>query len=156
MAASAAATGGSGSNSGPAGPTVTIDRDSIPRDPVPTRPIPLKASQEAQVKELYYARVRQKCADEIREFATCASNRTFTATFACRAQRLAMNSCMVGYATQEELDRAREEWWATRSLRKAEREAKERKRVEQEKFHREWWGLDENGRRKLADKKAKE
>lgn len=63
-----------------------------------------------------------------------------------------MNSCMVGYATQEELDRAREEWWATRSLRKAERDAKERRRVEQEKFHREWWGLDENGLRKVEGK----
>lgn len=33
----------------------------------PTRtPLPLTASQEAQVRELYYKRVRTKCADEVR------------------------------------------------------------------------------------------
>lgn len=29
-------------------------------------PLPLSASQEGQVRELYYKRVRQKCADEVR------------------------------------------------------------------------------------------
>lgn len=33
----------------------------------PTRkPLPLSASQESQVRELYYKRVRNKCADEVR------------------------------------------------------------------------------------------
>jgi len=58
-----------------------------------------------------------------------------------------MNTCMVKHATQEEQDRAREEWFATRDQRKKEREQKERRRIEQEKFHREWWGLDDQGRR---------
>lgn len=31
-----------------------------------TNPLPLSASQEGQVKDLYYARVRGFCADEIR------------------------------------------------------------------------------------------
>lgn len=56
---------------------------------------------------------------------------------------------MVAHATQEEQDRAREEWFATRELRRQEREEKEKKRKEAEKFHREWWGLDEQGRRIL-------
>lgn len=30
------------------------------------KPIPLSASQESQVRELYYKRVRNKCADEVR------------------------------------------------------------------------------------------
>ena len=35
--------------------------------PVPSRnPIPLNASQEAAVTEMYYKRVRNICADEIR------------------------------------------------------------------------------------------
>lgn len=35
--------------------------------PMPSRnPLPLSASQEAQVRELYYKRVRTICADEIR------------------------------------------------------------------------------------------
>lgn len=29
-------------------------------------PLPLSASQEAQVRDLYYARVRQRCSDEIK------------------------------------------------------------------------------------------
>jgi COX assembly protein 1 len=44
---------------------------SSPKEPVPTRdpsrkPIPLSASQEGQVRELYFKRVRTKCADEVR------------------------------------------------------------------------------------------
>jgi hypothetical protein len=50
-----------------------------------------------------------------------------------------MNACMLQYANQAEQDAAREEWFATRDLRRKEREAKEEKRIEQEKFHREWW-----------------
>jgi COX assembly mitochondrial protein 1 len=56
-----------------------------------------------------------------------------------------MNSCMIMYATQQEQDAAREEWFATRLERQKQREEKEKKRIEQEKFHREWWGLNEKG-----------
>lgn len=73
----------------------------------------------------------------------------------CRAQRRAMNTCMIQYATQDEQDAAREEWFATRDLRRKEREAKEEKRKEQEKFHREWWGLDENGKRIAKEEQQK-
>ncbi|KAL8657785.1 MAG: hypothetical protein Q9226_001570 [Calogaya cf. arnoldii] len=104
-------------------------------------PIPLSSSQEAQVRELYYKRVRGYCADEIREFASCALGRTISATWACRQQRLAMNNCMIAHASQEEQDAAREEWFATRDDRRREREAKEARRKEQEKFHRAWWGM---------------
>ena len=35
--------------------------------PLPSRnPIPLSAAQEAQVRDLYYKRVRNKCAEEVR------------------------------------------------------------------------------------------
>ena len=52
-----------------------------------------------------------------------------------------MNNCMMGHATQAEHDRAREEWFAARMERARERERKERRKLEQEQFHREWWGL---------------
>ncbi len=58
-----------------------------------------------------------------------------------------MNGCMVGHATREEQDLARAEWFATRDERRREREEKEVKRKEQERFYREWWGLDERDRR---------
>jgi COX assembly mitochondrial protein 1 len=60
-----------------------------------------------------------------------------------------MNSCMVQHATQAEMDKAREDWFRGREARRREREEKEVKRKENEKLHREWWGLDEQGRRKL-------
>jgi len=135
------------------------------RVPLPSRnPLPLSATQEGQVREMYYKRVRNLCADEIRgelqspsrpplgakvncadakspEFASCAHNRTFSATWKCRPQRLAMNSCMIGHAGQEQQDAAREEWFATRDERIRQKQEKEARKKEQEKFHREWWGL---------------
>ncbi|CRG89291.1 hypothetical protein PISL3812_06327 [Talaromyces islandicus] len=97
-------------------------------------PLPLSATQEQQVKEVYYKRVRGYCADEIRAFAECARNRTFTTTWVCRDQRLAMNSCMLAHAKPEEFDRAREEWFSSREARRREREeqeaAVEKRRVE--------------------------
>lgn len=133
------------------------------RVPLPSRnPLPLSATQEGQVREIYYKRVRNLCADEIRgklpprslfyiagrcidattaDFASCALNRTFSATWKCRPQRLAMNSCMIGHAGQEQQDAAREEWFATRDERIRQKQEKEARKKEQEKFHREWWGL---------------
>ncbi|KAJ5798691.1 uncharacterized protein N7503_006196 [Penicillium pulvis] len=85
-------------------------------------PLPLSASQEQEVKLLYYKRVRSHCAPEIKAFAECAVNRTVTATWICRTQRLAMNSCMVAHANPEEEDRAREDWFATHEERRRQKE----------------------------------
>ncbi|KAJ5624930.1 hypothetical protein N7510_001239 [Penicillium lagena] len=93
-------------------------------------PLPLSATQEQEVKQLYYKRVRGHCADEIKAFAQCAVNRTVTATWVCRQQRLAMNSCMLAHAKPEEQDRAREEWFATHGERRRAKE-EELLRVEQ-------------------------
>ena len=68
-----------------------------------------------------------------------------------------MNKCMIGHATQEEQDAAREEWFASRDKRIEEREAKERRKIEQEKFHREWWGLPQGeGQEGKGDSMTKE
>ncbi|KAN0094029.1 Cytochrome c oxidase biogenesis protein Cmc1 like domain containing protein [Hyaloscypha variabilis] len=116
--------------------------EEVPRLPMPSRnPLPLSSAQEAQVRELYHSRVRSYCAAEIKQFADCALGRTFTAPFKCRQQNRAMNNCMITHATQTEQDAAREEWFATRLKRQREREAKEARRIEQERFHKEWWGL---------------
>ena len=53
-----------------------------------------------------------------------------------------MNTCMNRYATQAEQDAAREEWFATMDRRREDREKKESKRVQDEKFWREWWDKD--------------
>ncbi|CAG8241047.1 unnamed protein product [Penicillium salamii] len=97
-------------------------------------PLPLSAPQEQEVKLLYYKRVRSYCAPEIKAFAECAVNRTITATWVCRQQRLAMNSCMLAHAKPEEEDRAREEWFAgieeRRRARDEELAGVERRRAE--------------------------
>jgi COX assembly protein 1 len=82
------------------------------------------------VRALYYANVRAQCGREIEQFAACALNRTITITWRCRAQRLAMNSCMVAHATAAEEDRAREEWFRGREAQQRERE-RESARVEE-------------------------
>ncbi|ENH69355.1 hypothetical protein FOC1_g10011703 [Fusarium oxysporum f. sp. cubense race 1] len=131
---------------------------------VPSRnPLPLSASQEAQVRDIFYQKVRKECADEIKgtsptstsnfnpklqisAFAACALGRTFTVSFACRAEHRSMNSCMKLHATQSAHDEAREEWFALRIERQRERERKARVAQAQEEFMREWWGLPEHVR----------
>ncbi|KAF4592280.1 Cytochrome c oxidase biogenesis protein [Ophiocordyceps camponoti-floridani] len=128
---------------------------------VATSPLPLSASQEAQVRELYRTRVRQKCADEIKAFAACATGRTFSVVFACRDQHRAMNSCMNSYATRQEEDAAREEWFALRLQRTRRREHEARVAAAQEDFMHDWWGLPDDVRlskkgRQQADKTVKD
>ncbi|EMT71880.1 hypothetical protein FOC4_g10001472 [Fusarium odoratissimum] len=79
-------------------------------------------------------------------FAACALGRTFTVSFACRAEHRSMNSCMKLHATQSAHDEAREEWFALRIERQRERERKARVAQAQEEFMREWWGLPEHVR----------
>ncbi|KAG6087717.1 hypothetical protein E4U15_007465 [Claviceps sp. LM218 group G6] len=125
------------------------DKPEVPQQRlgVPSRnPLPLSASQEAQVREIYYARVRKQCTQEIKAFAECALGRTFTVSFACRDQHRIMNNCMKLHATAEENDAAREEWFASRMERHRERERKAKMAVAQEEFLREWWGLPEKER----------
>ncbi|KAL4970483.1 uncharacterized protein BDV14DRAFT_44430 [Aspergillus stella-maris] len=116
-------------------------------------PLPLSATQEAEVKQLYYKRVRALCAPEIKAFAECAVNRTVTATWVCRAQRLAMNSCMVEHAKPEEEDKAREEWFAgheeRRRLKNEELERVEKRREEVIRMMRE----DERRQKEAAEAK---
>ncbi|KAH8121509.1 hypothetical protein ACSS6W_004654 [Trichoderma asperelloides] len=118
-----------------------------PRLGVPSRnPLPLSASQESQVRDIYYARVRKLCADEIKAFADCALGRTFSVSFACKAENHAMNACMVQHATQEQQDAAREDWFALRMERQKQRERKAKMAAAQEEFMRDWWGLPEEVR----------
>ena len=51
---------------------------------------------------------------------------------------------MLKYATQEEQDAARKEWFETAERRREEREEKEEKRKKDEVFWREWWDKDLN------------
>ncbi|EFE32945.1 uncharacterized protein ARB_00032 [Trichophyton benhamiae CBS 112371] len=87
-------------------------------------PTPLSATQEAEVKQAYYKKVRGLCDPVIK----------VTATWVCRKQRLAMNACMVLHARPEIEDLAREEWFAGREerIRAREREAQETEKRRQE------------------------
>lgn len=94
------------------------------------------------MRDLYYKRVRTICDDVIKgisstkrwptladehwltwtDFAACAKGRTVSATWLCRRQRLAMNSCMVANATPAAEDAARNEWFAGRQERRRKKE----------------------------------
>ncbi|KAK0391718.1 hypothetical protein NLU13_1217 [Sarocladium strictum] len=125
----------------------TPDQQPQERLGVPSRnPLPLSASQEAQVRDIFYARVRKQCADEVKAFADCALGRTFTVSYACRAQNRAMNNCMVLHATPAEHDAAREEWFSQRLERQRAREQHKKVALAQEEFMKEWWGLPEDVR----------
>lgn len=50
-----------------------------------------------------------------------------------------MNGCMISYATIQEQDRAREEWFATREDRRRERALKEQEHQEALIKKREYW-----------------
>lgn len=76
----------------------------------------------------------------------CAKGRTVSMAWACRDQKSAMQTCMARYATLEEQDKAREEWFATRLDRAREREEKAAKKRESDRKRREYYGLDENDR----------
>ncbi|OXV05928.1 hypothetical protein Egran_06303 [Elaphomyces granulatus] len=116
-------------------------------------PLPLSAAQEAQVKQLYYKRVRGYCAAEIKAFAECAVNRTVTATWVCRQQRLAMNGCMLAHAKPEEEDRAREEWFAGRETRRRQREEEEASVERRRQVVVQMMRKDEERRQKLREEK---
>lgn len=66
-----------------------------------------------------------------------------------------MNACMNQYATQEEQDAARQEWFDTMDARRDDRMAKEKKRMEDEKFWKDWWDKDKKTS-ELPAQRAKE
>lgn len=57
-----------------------------------------------------------------------------------------MNACMTAHATPATEDAAREEWFSKRQERAKAKIDKERRKAEQQKFLREWWGLEESER----------
>jgi COX assembly mitochondrial protein 1 len=93
-------------------------------------PLPLSSSQEAEVRKLYYSKVRSLCSSEIAAFAACARGRTITLAWACKAEQFAMNSCMIGHSQGGKVeDEAREEWFRTVEGKKEE-ERREKAEVE--------------------------
>lgn len=48
-----------------------------------------------------------------------------------------MNSCMLAHSGEDEMDRAREEWFQGRDERRAKREQEERESEEKKKFNME-------------------
>jgi len=65
-----------------------------------------------------------------------------------------MNACMLQYQNQDELDKARQEWFALAGERRRAREEHQRKLEDAREKHKEWWNLDESGR--TVGKKAED
>jgi COX assembly protein 1 len=58
-----------------------------------------------------------------------------------------MNHCLREFGTQEEQDRAREEWFSKIDERKQQRQQEALERKENEKNLKDWWGMDDNWQR---------
>ncbi|KAF2127867.1 hypothetical protein P153DRAFT_342783 [Dothidotthia symphoricarpi CBS 119687] len=127
-------------------PTPSSDGMIIGTNSRPSNPTPLSAPQEQQVRDLYYKNARSKCAQEIETFAACALGRTITMVWACRAQKLTMNACMLQFQTQDEMDKARAQWFQLAGERRKAREDHQQRLEDARHKHKEWWNLDEEGR----------
>ncbi|KAK7743624.1 hypothetical protein SLS53_004159 [Cytospora paraplurivora] len=150
MAAASPSTPPSGPGSSSASSTTTTQRL-----PLPSRnPLPLSASQEAQVREIFHEKVRAQCQPEIKAFAECALGRTLSIPFVCRGPHRVMNACMKRNATTAVEDESREEWFAKRQERAKAKLEKEKRKAEQQKFLREWWGLEESEREERLRREA--
>jgi COX assembly protein 1 len=57
-----------------------------------------------------------------------------------------MNSCMLQYQNQNELDKARLEWFALAEERRQARIEHQRRLEDAREKHKEWWNLDDSGR----------
>ncbi|KAK2875625.1 hypothetical protein FQN49_001562 [Arthroderma sp. PD_2] len=140
--------------------TTTTPSTTTPPTPTPRKvdlrnPTPLSATQEGEVRQAYYKKVRGICDPVIKEFAACAVNRTVTATWVCRKQRLAMNACMVLHAKPEVEDLAREEWFAGREERIKAREKELRETEERRQEVVAMMRRDDERRAAAAAAKAK-
>ena len=70
-----------------------------------------------------------------------------------------MNTCMLKYQGQDELDKARAEWFTLAGERRKEKEERARLVEESKRKHKEWWGLDDEGKlqgRRLEEKAERE
>lgn len=65
-----------------------------------------------------------------------------------------MNGCMISYATLEEQDRAREEWFASREDRRKQKEKEAAEHEAKLKLKRDFWGVNEEGRLLDRDKRV--
>lgn len=67
-----------------------------------------------------------------------------------------MNGCMKLHATPAEQDAAREEWFAQRQERARVKIEKQKRKEEQARFVREWWGLEESEREEARRRSEEE
>ncbi|GAA86702.1 hypothetical protein AKAW_04816 [Aspergillus luchuensis IFO 4308] len=114
-------------------------------------PLPLSAAQEAEVKQLYYKRVRSLCAPEIKgenhpPYTPIPIPISFPSSkpkgkVIRRMRRQPHNNSNMAHAKPEVEDRAREEWFATHEERRKAKEEElakvERRREEVIRMMRE-------------------
>jgi COX assembly protein 1 len=67
-----------------------------------------------------------------------------------------MNSCLLSYQGQDELDKARMQWFQEAGERKRAREEREIKAAEALKKHREYWGIEDTEARLKKEREEKE
>ena len=77
-------------------------------------------------------------------FSECSSTRLISVLWACRDKRLRMNKCLLQYQTQDDFDAARAEWLAAAEERRREKQERQHRQEEVDRWHEAWWrgGID--------------
>ncbi|WRT65844.1 uncharacterized protein IL334_002795 [Kwoniella shivajii] len=75
----------------------------------------LSRREDQDVLESVKSEALKSCDVHVKDFADCATGRTFTLPFVCKDKLDIMQNCMRDYVTQERLDTAKLDYIANRS-----------------------------------------
>ncbi|KZT55531.1 hypothetical protein CALCODRAFT_472172 [Calocera cornea HHB12733] len=70
----------------------------------------LSRREEETLMKVTKAKALKACDDVVREFANCATGRTVSVVWACRAQHKTMQNCMRQYTNADNMERLRIEY----------------------------------------------
>ncbi|OWT40934.1 hypothetical protein J008_01617 [Cryptococcus neoformans] len=99
----------------------------------------LSRREENEIHEAAKKEALRDCDDYVKDFADCATGRTFSLPFACKTRLNAMQGCMRDYMTQERMDAMKLDFIAHRSEKG--REAVEALRKSREEKLRKMAGI---------------
>ncbi|WVO19679.1 uncharacterized protein IAS62_000969 [Cryptococcus decagattii] len=99
----------------------------------------LSRREENEINEAAKKEALRSCDDFVKDFADCATGRTFSLPFMCRTRLNAMQGCMRDYMTQERMDGMKLDFIAHRSEKG--REAVEALRKSREEKLRKMAGI---------------
>ncbi|CAG8455153.1 13370_t:CDS:2 [Ambispora gerdemannii] len=74
----------------------------------------LTRGEEEKLVQSLKTNALKKCAPQIQEFVECSSGRMISVVWACRSKLKLMNSCLKNFTTEEERDKLKLKYIASR------------------------------------------